>query len=156
MTGTVDIEMGDFHDVDQIMPVMDAAFDPAFGEAWTAGQCLAMLTIPGSRLLIARTGGTIAGFALTRTIMDESELLMIATHPDHRRQGVGRTLTQAVIEDVAKNGSKLVFLEVREGNPALSLYSDVGFLQVGRREKYYRGKTGEYFNALTLRYEIAP
>ena len=156
MTANVNIEVGDGRLVDAIMPVMDAAFDPAFGEAWTAGQCLAMLTIPGSRLLVARTEGNIAGFALSRTIMDESELLMIATHPDHQRRGVGEALTRAVIDDVSQNGSKLVFLEVREGNPALNLYLRVGFLQVGRREKYYRGNAGEYFNALTLRYEIAP
>ena len=88
--------------------------------------------------------------------MDESELLMIATHPDHQRRGIGEILTRAIIDDVSQNRSKLIFLEVREGNPALNLYLRVGFLQVGRREKYYRGKAGEYFNALTLRYEVAP
>ena len=49
----------------------------------------------------------------------------------------------------------MVFLEVRQGNPALALYLRVGFLQVGQRENYYRGKSGDYFNALTVRYEIA-
>ena len=49
----------------------------------------------------------------------------------------------------------MVFLEVRQGNPALALYLRVGFLQVGQRENYYRGKSGDYFNALTLRHEIA-
>lgn len=154
MNTAVDIKVGDFRSIDEIMPIMEAAFDPAFGEAWTAGQCLAMLTIPGTRLLVASQSETIAGFALSRTVVDESELLLIATHPSFQGQGIGTQLARAVIEDVAKNGSKLVFLEVREGNPALSLYLRVGFLQVGRREKYYRGKTGEYFNALTLRYEI--
>ena len=138
------------------MPVMDAAFDPAFGEAWTSGQCLGMLSITGSRLLVAHLNKTIVGFALYRTVFEESELLLIATHPDTQRLGVGYSLTKAVIDQSSDEGAKMVFLEVRQGNPALALYLRVGFLQVGQRENYYRGKSGDYFNALTLRYEITP
>ena len=136
------------------MPVMDAAFDPAFGEAWTSGQCLGMLSITGSELLVARRNGTLVGFALFRTVFEESELLLIATHPDAQRLGVGASLAKAVIDQAANRGAKMVFLEVRQGNPALALYLRVGFLQVDQRENYYRGKSGDYFNALTLRYEI--
>jgi ribosomal-protein-alanine N-acetyltransferase len=142
--------------VEDIMPVMDAAFDPAFGEAWTSGQCLGMLSITGSRLLVAHLNKTIVGFALYRTVFEESELLLIATHPDTQRLGVGYSLTKAVIDQSSDEGGKMVFLEVRQGNPALALYLRVGFLQVGQRENYYRGKSGDYFNALTLRYEITP
>jgi ribosomal-protein-alanine N-acetyltransferase len=138
------------------MPVMDAAFDPAFGEAWTSGQCLGMLSITGSRLLVAHLNKKIVGFALYRTVFEESELLLIATHPDTQRLGVGYSLTKAVIDQSSDEGAKMVFLEVRQGNPALALYLRVGFLQVGQRENYYRGKSGDYFNALTLRYEITP
>jgi ribosomal-protein-alanine N-acetyltransferase len=142
--------------VEDIMPVMDAAFDPAFGEAWTSGQCLGMLSITGSRLLVAHLNKKIVGFALYRTVFEESELLLIATHPDTQRLGVGYSLTKAVIDQSSDEGAKMVFLEVRQGNPALALYLRVGFLQVGQRENYYRGKSGDYFNALTLRYEITP
>lgn len=138
------------------MPVMESAFEPEYGEAWTATQCLGMLTIPGSDLLVARLDGEIVGFALVRSVLEESELLLIATHKAQQRRGYGKSLATAVIELAARNGAKMVFLEVREGNPALALYLSVGFVQVGRRESYYRGKAGEYFNALTLRYEIAP
>lgn len=142
--------------VEQIMPVMDSAFDPQFGEAWNAAQCFGMLTIPGTDLLVARRAETIVGFSLLRTVLEESELLLIATRRDQQRSGIGSCLLQSTIEQAKKNGSKMVFLEVREGNPALVLYLNVGFIQVGKRESYYRGKSGEYFNALTLRYEIAP
>jgi ribosomal-protein-alanine N-acetyltransferase len=150
----IDIAPADFRCVEDIMPVMDAAFDPAFGEAWNSGQCLGMLSITGSELLVARRESAIVGFALSRTVFEESELLLIATHPDAQRSGVGYSLATAVIHQSAKKGAQMVFLEVREGNPALALYLRVGFLQVGQRENYYRGKSGDYFNALTLRYEI--
>ena len=154
MSALIDIAPADFGCVEDIMPVMDAAFDPAFGEAWTSGQCLGMLSITGSELLVARRNGTLVGFALFRTVFEESELLLIATHPDAQRLGVGASLAKAVIDQATNRGAKMVFLEVRQGNPALALYLRVGFLQVGQRENYYRGKSGDYFNALTLRYEI--
>lgn len=156
MTIQIDISPADYRSVEEIMPVMEAAFDPSFGEAWTAGQCLGLLTIPGSELLVARRDALVVGFALYRTVFEEAELLLIATHPEVQRTGVGFKLAQSVISHAANKGAKMVFLEVRQGNPALALYLGVGFLQVGQRENYYRGKTSEYFNALTLRYEIAP
>ena len=155
MSALIDIAPADFGCVEDIMPVMDAAFDPAFGEAWTSGQCLGMLSITGSELLVARRNGTLVGFALFRTVFEECELLLIATHPDAQRLGVGASLAKAVIDQATNRGAKMVFLEVRQGNPALALYLRVGFLQVGQRENYYRGKSGDYFNALTLRYEIS-
>lgn len=155
MSRLIEITQEGASSVDAIMPVMDSAFDPAFGEAWTASQCFGMLTIPGTDLLVARHEGKIVGFALLRSLLDESELLLIAIHKQHQNNGFGKQLATAMIEHASKRGSKMVFLEVREGNPALSLYLGVGFVQVGKRESYYRGKTGEYFNALTLRYEIA-
>lgn len=156
MTAQIEITREGASAVEFIMPVMDSAFDPAFGEAWTAEQCFGMLTIPGTDLLVARHDGAIVGFALLRSILDESELLLIAVHQAHQNKGYGKQIARAVIEYASKRDAKFVFLEVREGNPALALYLNVGFVQVGKRESYYRGKQGEYFNALTLRYELAP
>ena len=155
MNDQIDITREGASTVEAIMPVMESAFDPAFGEAWTASQCFGMLTIPGTSLLVARHEGSIIGFALLRSLLDESELLLIAIHKNDQKKGFGKKLATAVIDHAANLGSKMVFLEVREGNPALDLYLSVGFVQVGKRERYYRGQAGEYFNALTLRYEIA-
>lgn len=155
MTNPIQITCDGTDAIPGIMHVMESAFDPQYGEAWTAAQCLGMLTIPGSDLLVARNESEIVGFALSRSVLEESELLLIATHKAHQGRGIGKQLALTVIQTAARNGSKVVFLEVREGNPALSLYLGVGFVQVGKRESYYRGKSGEYFNALTLRYEIA-
>ena len=37
---------GDERDIDVLMEVMTRAFDPLFGEAWNAGQCLGILSLP--------------------------------------------------------------------------------------------------------------
>ena len=41
-------------------------------------------------------------------------------------------------------------LEVRDGNPAVAMYRAAGFSIAGRRRKYYRGRGGGEFDALTL------
>lgn len=148
------VHKGDIRSVDSIMPVMQAAFDPVFGEAWNSGQCTGILTLPDTALLVATLDDAVVGFALARAVFEEAELLLIATHPNFRRLGVARKLIGAVISWAKSKGSKMVFLEVREGNEALALYLHVGFIQVGRREGYYRGLGDDHFAALTLRYEI--
>jgi ribosomal-protein-alanine N-acetyltransferase len=145
---------GSAADVERIMPVMHAAFDPRFGEAWNAAQCLGMLAIPGSTLLIAETGAQLIGFALMRSIMVESELLLIAIDPEYRRQGIGRRLLDASCDVARDSGAQTIFLEVRDSNDAIALYGRVGFVQVGRRARYYRGIDGAFFDALTFRRDL--
>lgn len=151
---SISIRQGDIRSIDAVMPVMRAAFPPEFGEAWSETQCAAMLTLPGTELFIAEKNQSVSGFALIKSVFEESELLLIATHPDHRRSGVGFTLCRHIIQWRRNNGTRMVYLEVRDGNPALFLYSRLGFVPVGRRENYYKGADGKQFDALTLRLDI--
>jgi ribosomal-protein-alanine N-acetyltransferase len=83
--------------------------------------------------------GDAACFAVIRTIADEAELLTIATHPNHQRQGLARKLMQTWMQRAAEAGARSALLEVAADNaPALRLYSDLGFAENGRRKGYYR------------------
>lgn len=145
------IEPGEIADLADVMLAMSDAFDPQFGEAWTEAQCAGVLGMPGSWLLIARIGPDPAGFALLRNILGEAELLLIAVRKGYRRYGVGRALLDRAIEDARQEGVETLHLEVRDGNPALALYRSLGFVQVGSRRGYYRGRSGKVFDALTFR-----
>ncbi|TZG28013.1 GNAT family N-acetyltransferase [Sphingomonas montanisoli] len=149
MTG-FDISEGTTADIDDVMAVMNNAFDPRFGEAWNAGQCLSMMSLPGTFLVIARQDGEPVGFALNRHIVDEVELLLLAVTTARRRQGTARRLIDAVRQLSLARGASHVHLEVRDNNPAYLLYVNAGFSLVGRRTGYYRGANGEAFDALTL------
>lgn len=137
-----------------IMPVMASAFGTQFGEAWTESQCLGVVSMPGSHLVIARHDSTV-GFALSRVIVDECELMLLAVATHAQRSGVGRELLSTVIEDARIANVASLFLEVRSGNPAIALYSSSGFVEVGRRRGYYRGAWGETFDALTFRLALS-
>jgi ribosomal-protein-alanine N-acetyltransferase len=154
MTDTPDIREGSIRTIEEIMPVMQAAFDPAFGEAWTADQSAGFLTLPGSTLFVSETNNIVSGFALVRYVFEEAELLLIAVHPDHQGQGIGKLLIRKIIDWSKSNRIKTLFLEVRSGNQALELYLRSGFIKIGARKDYYRGRSGEYHDAITLRLDI--
>jgi [ribosomal protein S18]-alanine N-acetyltransferase len=146
----IEVLRGSGLDVAAIMPVMHDAFDPEFGEAWTAAQCLSTLAMPGGQLLIAKSDGETVGFALSRGVIDEEELLLIGALPSARRQGVGRQLIASLKQACAELGRSTLFLEVREGNSAYAFYVSMGFESIGRRTGYYKSNRGSRYDSLTM------
>ncbi|HEY0626467.1 MAG TPA: ribosomal protein S18-alanine N-acetyltransferase [Allosphingosinicella sp.] len=141
---------GDILDLDAVMRVMDDSFDPAYGEAWTASQCAGLLPMPGVWLTLARNGEAVAGFALGRIVVKEAELLLLAVKKEEWGKGIGKLLLRTFAEDAQSKGATKLFLEVRDGNPAIDLYKSFGFHEIGRRPKYYTGRDGQLYDALTL------
>ena len=145
------VEQASVADLDAVMQVMNDSFDPAFGEAWTAPQCAGLLPLPGVWLALARDPrGEPLGFALSRVVAGEAELLLLAVKRSVQRRGVGKTLMLRFIDDAGARGAERLHLEVRDGNDAIDLYKRHGFAEVGRRRNYYSGAAGQRFDALTL------
>jgi ribosomal protein S18 acetylase RimI-like enzyme len=88
----IDLRSGAVADLAIVDRIMQAAFDARFGEAWTHNQVLGLLAMPGVWLTIAEVGGEPAGFALCRRVLEEAELLLLATAPHLRRRGVAAAL----------------------------------------------------------------
>ena len=58
----------------------------------------------------------------------------VATHPDYRRRGIGRALTERVMKQARDNKASAIWLHVRDDNPgAIKLYQDLGFQEIARR-----------------------
>lgn len=61
----------------------------------------------------------------------------VATHPDHRRKGIARILTEQVVKQAHQRGADEVWLHVREDNPAaVQMYSSLGFVERARRNSW--------------------
>ena len=72
------------------------------------------------------------------TALNQAHIVVIATHPNERRRGVGELLVLATIAEALKTGATNVTLEVRKSNlAARSLYRKYGFNDVGIRHRYY-------------------
>ena len=151
---TVEVTQEGVEAIDLIMPVMDQAFDPAFGEAWNREQCHGALMLTGCVLLVARRGGDVAGFAIARTVLDETELMLIATAPPHQRHGVGLALLESLLAHVRQVNAKTIYVEMRHDNPAMAFYVNSAFTVIGERRNYYRRSDGSFADALTLRHRL--
>jgi ribosomal protein S18 acetylase RimI-like enzyme len=58
----------------------------------------------------------------------------VAVNPDHRRRGIGRSLTQAAMEHARQRHADETWLHVRDDNPgAIALYASLGFQELARR-----------------------
>ena len=58
----------------------------------------------------------------------------VATHPDYRRRGIGRALTERVMKQARDKNASAIWLHVRDDNPgAIKLYQDLGFQEIVRR-----------------------
>ena len=144
-------------DIDRIMTVMTAAFDPAFGEAWNRRQVEDALLLGNCHyLLIAADGATpsasepAAGFCLSRHGFEEDELLLFAVDPKYRRRGLGTALLAKFAASAHARGAERLLLEMRQDNPAERLYRQFGFTPIGRRAGYYRTSSGARLDALTF------
>ncbi len=144
-------------DLDAIMAVMEAAFDPVFGEAWKRQQVEDALILGNCHYALMdgfgeplRDGAEPAGFFLSRLGYEEEELLLLAVDPRFRRRGVGRALLERFCKDAALRGVTRLLLEMRRGNPAELLYQTFGFVSVGERRDYYRTSDGRSLDAITF------
>lgn len=95
--------------------------------------------------------GDARSFAVIRVILDEVELLTIATHPDHQRQGLARQVMTDWMAQACARGAAHAFLEVAADNAdALALYNHFGFARSGIRRLYYRRKHGPMIDAIVM------
>lgn len=94
---------------------------------------------PAARCWVAELGGRLVGMLVLWMIVDEAHIATIATHPEHRRQGIAKQLLVEALDLAYAEGARSVLLEVRAGNQvAREMYRKFGFEIVGRRERYYK------------------
>lgn len=105
---------------------------------WSRQQLAEELAIPGSVQLVCRLGNQLVGFISARLVLDEAEILKIATAPEFQRQGVASHLLQSFIALARRRGVNRFFLELRAQNtPAQALYEKYAFGMTRRRPNYY-------------------
>jgi len=103
-----------------------------------------------ARNWVATLDGQVAAMLVIWMILDEAHVATIATHPHYRRQGLGTRLLTTALASALDEGAQKALLEVRARHTAAQkLYSRLGFVEVGRRPKYYHDN-GEDAVLMTL------
>jgi ribosomal-protein-alanine N-acetyltransferase len=125
--------------VDDVSTVLDLD-QKSFSLPWPERSFRFELTDnPASRCWVAELDGKVVGMIVVWLIVEEAHVATLATHPDYRRQGIGRRLLAHALRYLIDDGARSSFLEVRESNiAAQEMYRKFGYEATGRRRRYYR------------------
>ncbi len=125
-------------DLDAVMEIEQASFSTP----WSRDSFRNLLGRDDADLWVAVVGGVVVGYAVVWYVAREAELGNLAVAPGWRRLGLGGRLLDWSVARARERGTERIFLEVRESNRAAQrLYRERGFVQVGRRPRYYRAPT---------------
>lgn len=122
------------------LPSVAALERLCFAEPWSE-QSLALLCREGGLgMVIPDTNSdTACAYGGMTVVLDEGSITNIAVRPDLRRQGYGRRIVSALLDEAAARGVAFVYLEVRVSNEAaIALYRSLGFSIVGSRKNFYK------------------
>ena len=122
-------------DVDEVAAIEQATFARPWSRESFRQE---MERNKAARYLVAVRDGRIIGYAGAWIILDESHITNIAVAEAERGKGVGRRLTEALLQYISNLGAAYATLEVRVSNErAQHLYKSLGFVSVGKRKRYY-------------------
>lgn len=128
-----------------------------FPDPWSKDQLTGTVSAPGFLGTGAFDGPGLAGAALWRLLPDgygepaEVELLRIAVESAHRRRHLGSRLLTTSLRALRERRVTTGWLEVMaDDNGALAFYRATGWLEAGRRRRYFRNGA----DALMLRLSI--
>ena len=110
-----------------------------FNDPWSVNSIASELGNKLSVWLVAIEDDSVVGYVGSQTVLGETDMMNIATHPDHRGKGIATSLIKELITELTLRKSRSLMLEVRVSNDtAISLYRNLGFAEVGCRKNYYR------------------
>jgi ribosomal-protein-alanine N-acetyltransferase len=110
----------------------------SFSTPWSLKGFLQELENPVAQLWALMSDGILRGYFCSWMIREEMQLLDLAVHPKHRRQGYGSLLLTRMIDLAFAREVSRIWLEVRlSGSSARALYENFGFVESGLRKNYY-------------------
>jgi len=128
----------------------------SFRRGWSEQEVEGLLTDRHVVAHRAMAGARMAGFIMSRLVIDEAEILSVAVAAARRGRGLARNLLNLHLRRLAGLGARTVFLEVDEHNEAaIRLYHRAGFREISRRPNYYPTADGKSAAALVLRRDLA-
>ena len=101
MESNMEIRAATLADLPAILQIEQAC--PAAAH-WSESQYGKAVAGPGRLVLVAETGGRVAGFLVASTATQEWELENIAVGPAARRQGIGRALIGRMLAEAKNRG----------------------------------------------------
>lgn len=110
----------------------------SFSKPWSKSLIAQDMYNPNCFYAVGIEENQVVGYAGITVIAGEANITNVATHPDRRREGIGKKLLSHLIDICKENNFLLITLEVRRSNiAAIALYKSLGFEIEGERKRYY-------------------
>lgn len=109
-----------------------------FSDPWSERSIASELENELSFWLVYEQDGKVLGYVGSQSVPPESDVMNLAVLPVCRKRGIAQALLLELMHNLRKKDIDSLTLEVRASNlPAISLYEKLGFISVGRRQRYY-------------------
>ena len=114
-------------------------------DPWTPYMIAEELSSPASRYWVATDdAGEVVGYGGAKVGGDQADVMTIGVRAHARGAGVGATILDALMAWSHEAGAREIFLDVRPSNKgAIGLYESRGFVEIGRRPRYFRNPVEE-------------
>lgn len=131
----IEIHLMKLSDLEEIKDILQTEFD----NFWNFEIFKEELVNNNSKYLVLRYDNEIVCFGGVKIILDESDIMNIVTKKNKRNYGFAKLLLDKLIQMSKEENCNTITLEVNENNlPAIKLYENFNFKEVGRRKNYYR------------------
>ncbi|ARJ22456.1 GNAT family N-acetyltransferase [Bacillus mycoides] len=109
-------------------------------------------------LYVAKINNEVAGCIQLHLVtkpngIHRAEICKLMTHPNFRRNGIGRLLMQKAEERAKQEKRSLLVLDTREGDPSNRLYKSLDYQEVGKIPEYAISPNGD-LNATVIYYKM--
>ena len=144
----ININKMNLEDLELIKDVLESEFD----NFWNYNILKEEILSENSYFIVAKNiENEIVGFAGTKIIVDEADVMNIVVRKSCRKEGIGSKMLENLINYSISKNLKFVNLEVNENNlSAIRLYDKFAFDHIGIRKKYYNGVS----DAIIMRKEL--
>ncbi|MES2318358.1 MAG: ribosomal protein S18-alanine N-acetyltransferase [Pseudomonadota bacterium] len=138
-------------DVDEVYEIETSVYP----HPWSRGNFTDSLASGYNGWTLRDDDGTLVGYFLLMTAVDEAHLLNVAVAASHQREGLGLYLIDKVVACARGLSMESILLEVRPSNlRAQKIYEKYGFTEIGRRKNYYPAHHGLREDAIVMRFSL--
>ena len=108
-------------------------------DPWTPYMIAEELSSPASD-----ESGDVVGYGGAKVGGDQADIMTIGVRAHARGRGIGAAILDALLDWSREAGAREIFLDVRPSNKgAIGLYESRGFVEIGRRPRYFRNPVEE-------------
>jgi [ribosomal protein S18]-alanine N-acetyltransferase len=127
------------HDLNAIVAIEQQIYD----FPWSKNTFWDCLKISSYSCWVYEQGEEVIAYGILSIAAGESHVMNVCVSPTVQRQGYGLKMMNRLIDVAGGHHVETMLLEVRPSNePALNLYRNMGFNEIGTRKDYYPAKNG--------------